>query len=87
MNTATKTHVYKDLSDHRYTVQVSDSTNYGWFEHPIHGDERCGGLWFEGKTLTDYDGVYALPTDVCKILTAAGYIVEAEFWPSGIVGQ
>jgi len=32
-----------------------------------------GGLWFEGKELTDYDGVFELPTEIINILEKAGY--------------
>ena len=88
MNTGTKPrHAYMvDLSTPLHTVKISPSTSYGYFEttdrHPGYYE---GGLWFEGKTLSDYDGVYALPTDVCKALHRAHYIVEPEFWPSGKV--
>jgi len=70
-----------DLSDHRFEVQISPSTSYGYFEHPLRGDECGGGLWFEGKTLIDYDGVSILPSAVCELLTLAGYRVDDEFWP------
>jgi hypothetical protein len=43
------------------------------FEHHELGDEWGGGLTFEGKKLTDYDGVYSLPKGVIKTLKAIGY--------------
>lgn len=33
------------------------------------------GLWFEGKELTDFDGVFYLPREVGKMLKDAGYVV------------
>ena len=84
-------HIYSEvLSQKPFEIKVSPTTQYGYFEHDTRGDECGGGLWFggdDGRELTDYDGVISLPTIVCKALTAAGYTVEADFWPSGIVGQ
>lgn len=45
----------------------------GFFEHNDHGDEYGGGLWFNGKELVDYDGVYELPGEVVRALDGAGY--------------
>jgi hypothetical protein len=36
------------------------------------------GLSFEGKILSDYDGVFFLPREVGKMLTDAGYYVPEE---------
>lgn len=36
------------------------------------------GLSFEGKELSDYDGVFYLPREVGKMLTDAGYIVPED---------
>lgn len=42
----------------------------------ISGDLHAEiGLWFEGKELYDYDGVFALPKEVGAMLVEAGYIV------------
>jgi hypothetical protein len=38
------------------------------------------GLWFEGKELADYDGVFFLPREVDQMLTDAGYVVAEEFF-------
>lgn len=60
-----------------WSVSVDPSACYGYFE-PVSGLEG-GGLWFEGKTLTDYDGRFALPADVWKALEQLGYIIEENF--------
>lgn len=36
------------------------------------------GLSFEGKELTDYDGVFSLPREVGEMLKDAGYLVPEE---------
>jgi len=63
------------MNDHEYTqeaqvgnwkVYVSPSTNYGYFENEI--TEKCGGLWFKGRMVTEYDGVYELPNSVVSAL-------------------
>ncbi len=70
-----------NLSNDKFTLQVSPSTRYGYFERVADG--TAGGLWFDqSKTLTDYDGVAVLPLTVCRILKNAGYIVPDEFWPN-----
>ena len=33
-------------------------------------------LWFEGKTVVDYDGVFALPNGVIELLKENGYNTE-----------
>ena len=35
-----------------------------------------GGLWFEGTSLTEYDGVFSLPKEVIAMLKALGYNTE-----------
>lgn len=35
-----------------------------------------GGLWFEDKTLVDYDGCYELPEEVQLALNELGYSLE-----------
>jgi hypothetical protein len=59
------------------TVGIKDDS-YGWFElYDIEsgGEEWYaeGGLWFDNKTLTDYDGVFALPKCVEDKLIELGY--------------
>jgi len=36
------------------------------------------GLWFEGKELSDYDGVFFLPREVGEMLKDAGYAVPED---------
>ena len=60
------------------TVGVSDDDEYGFFEiyDTKSGGNRFygeGGLWFKGKTLTDYDGVFEISDHVIKKLTEWGY--------------
>jgi len=46
----------------------------------ISGDHYAEiGLWFEGKELSDFDGVFSLPREVAGILKDAGYVVPDEF--------
>jgi len=62
------------------TVGIKDST-YGWFEifdeetggHDWHSE---GGLWFDNKEVTDYDGVFSLPSGVLELLKENGYNTE-----------
>ena len=37
------------------------------------------GLTFEGKTLTDYDGVFSLPKEAVAFLREQGFIIPPEF--------
>lgn len=61
-----------------YTIQIDNAANYGYFEHNELGDESAGGIWFENKEVSDYDGVFALPKDVVKALRDNGYVVQHE---------
>lgn len=50
----------------------------GWFEFydkATKGDRWYaeGGLWFEGKKVIDYDGVFDLPHFIVKKLIQEGY--------------
>jgi len=36
------------------------------------------GLWFDGKTLVDYDGVFELPKEAIKLIRKAGYKVPKD---------
>ncbi len=56
-----------------FTACVKSDGN-GWFE--VDGGEDWyaeGGLWFEGKTLVDYDGVYSLPEEIVELLENNGF--------------
>lgn len=37
------------------------------------------GLWFDNKTLTDYDGVFELPMEAIKLIRKAGFTVPRDF--------
>ena len=63
-----------------FTVEIfDDRPERGYFEHNLLGDECCGGLWFEGKNLIDYDGVFELPKEVIQILRDMDFYVGEEF--------
>lgn len=49
-----------------WKVFVSPETNYGYFENQV--TETSGGLWFKGRMVTEYDGVFELPVNVVKAL-------------------
>lgn len=54
---------------------------YGWFEfYDIEtggGDWYAeGGIWIENNVITDYDGVFALPTFITDKLKEMGYDVS-----------
>ena len=60
------------------SVNVNTDDSYGWFElyDVEHGGERYyaeGGLWFDCKTLTDYDGIFELPEKIIEILKEWGF--------------
>jgi hypothetical protein len=42
----------------KFETVINPWDDFGYFEHEDYGDEWGGGLWFEGKNLIDYDGVY-----------------------------
>ena len=55
--------------------------NYGWFEFydEKSGGEQWyaeGGLWFGGLDLTDYDGVFSLPSFIMSYLKKKGFDVS-----------
>lgn len=60
---------------HNFTVEISPSTNYGYFEHNKGGE---GGLWFEDKFLIDYDGVSVLPDEVYAMIQHLGYSFDPQ---------
>ena len=71
--------VVKAQEDIRLHVTVGiNSEDYGWFEvYDLEsgGDEWYaeGGLWFDGKQVTGYDGVFSLPVWVVEKLKELGY--------------
>lgn len=42
------------------------------------------GLWFEGKTLSEYDGVFCLPKEVAIMLTDLGFTVPPEMYDDSL---
>lgn len=59
------------------TIGFKDE-KYGYFElyDTKTGGENWyaeGGLWFEGKELIEYDGVFSLPTEIINKLEELGY--------------
>ena len=65
-------------------VTVSVNGEKGWFEiadTETGGDAWYaeGGLWLDGNTVTDYDGVFSLPDPVTMKLKEWGYdVTEVE---------
>lgn len=65
-------HTYTErLEKGDWMAAISPTTEYGYFESVKTGSG--GGLWFEGRELIDYDGVFELPKDVVDMLAGAGY--------------
>jgi hypothetical protein len=63
-----------NLSTERYAIEIDTASQYGYFQNNTTGTE--GGLWFDGLTLVDYDGVPDLPKSVYTALVNAGYNLE-----------
>lgn len=55
----------------KWFVAVSPETNHGYFEHTETG--TGGELWFMGKDLIDYDGVFELSAQVMDAIVVLGY--------------
>jgi hypothetical protein len=63
------------------TIGINEDGDYGWFElfdDATGGDDWYaeGGLWFDGKELTDYDGVFGLPLCIIEKLEELGFDAE-----------
>jgi hypothetical protein len=56
-------------------VQIDPEASYGYWERK-DGSEG-GGLWFDGKSLVDFDGDYDLPRVVYDELESLGYRVQS----------
>ena len=64
-----------------YTIVWDKSTERGWFEMydlESGGDDYYaeGGLWFDGRELIDYDGVFQLDENIEKWLKRNGAKIE-----------
>ena len=46
---------------------------WNWGKTAPNEDEEVIGLWFTGKALSDYDGVFSLPREARTLLLANGY--------------
>lgn len=74
------------LPTKNFDIQIDEEACYGYFEHMHYGDECGGGLWFD-KTengdlqLSDYDGVFSLPREVCDALSLHGFVVDSIYYP------
>lgn len=71
------------LPTKNYDVNISPSTNYGYFEHNTQGDDYGGGLWFSlvdnKMELADFDGMSLLPKEIVTRLREAGYVLDETF--------
>ena len=70
---------YKSKSGHilNADIKIHPKDNYGSYEYWVSDFEDDtyieGGLWFDGKTVIDYDGCFELPSAVRKALNDSGY--------------
>ena len=46
----------------------------------VFGEEHHAeiGLWWEGKTLVDYDGVFEMPRELAEVLTEHGFTLPQD---------
>lgn len=63
----------KKTETKNFTVEISTTDQYGYFEHNDYGDEYGGGLWFEGNELVDFDGCGVLPLEVADAIIELGF--------------
>ena len=75
----TKNGFVKEKQVGNWKVIIRDR-GYGFFENQVSGCE--GGIWMEGKTVVDYDGVFELPAKVVQALTELGYTFEKNILPT-----
>jgi hypothetical protein len=64
----------KEILAGDWLIHVDTEKQYGSFENQETG--TGGGLWFENNELTDYDGVWELPSKVIKALVVLGFNVD-----------
>lgn len=62
------------------SIYNGGDTGYGSWEYQEDEDDEEtyseGGLWFDGKTIEDYDGCYELPEEVQIALKELGYTLD-----------
>ncbi|MEX0597121.1 MAG: hypothetical protein WD512_11530 [Candidatus Paceibacterota bacterium] len=73
------------LGEHEFTMELFKDdqgvpTMIEWDVPSLEETEHIG-LWFDGKTLTDYDGVFELPIEAIKLIRKYGYSVPRDFEP------
>lgn len=86
ITTSDKTHTYHHLEDSNWTVAIAqDVSCNSYFEWQGEAGECSGILSFEGRMLVDYDGVYELPRNVCRVLHQLGYTFDQYMLPDGLV--
>jgi len=65
--------VYNNTMD----LYIHDDKRSGFiewsYENDTDSDVENIGLWFDGKTVTDYDGVFELPQEAIQLLEENGY--------------
>jgi hypothetical protein len=68
---------FETFNTKRFEVGFIGNGERGYFEHHERGDEYGGGLWFDGLTLVDYDGISGyLPAEILDELEARGFDVS-----------
>ena len=73
----TMTQMYKTFNTERFEVGFIGKGGRGYFEHHKLGDEFGGGLWFDGRTLVDYDGISGyLPKEILDALESRGFDIQ-----------
>ena len=63
-----KQKTYNKITTEHLTLENEETGGNEW-----HAE---GGLWFKGKNVTDYDGVFALSSGVIELLKENGYNTE-----------
>jgi hypothetical protein len=66
----------KKASVGEHEAWVSEDELSGIF---LFEGEAIGNLIFEGGHLTDYDGIFELPSQVIEALESMGFVVDEEF--------
>lgn len=84
--TSDKTHTYHHLEGSKWSVAICHDAQYNhYFEWQGENDEISGILEFDGRMLVEYDGVYELPKNVCRVLHQLGYTFDKYILPDGLV--
>jgi hypothetical protein len=65
-----------DTASHTFTLIGDIGSDQLTAEWEVLDFYEVIGLWFQGKTLVDYDGVFELPVQLLDWLTELGYNVE-----------